>query len=700
MKSMINTSRGALIAASLACLLLASPWACSDDDTPTGDAAVTADADTGDGTNKPVDPTKLGLSVVCPGAAGCLTNTGDLYAGAAAMSISPDKYEVARVAYYREEGFCPKPTPKAPFGLSRCGELMNNAKYARKDCGTDGVCPKDNLKTRVACGAGTKCPAGLTCNTTAKVCYLVYDKPDADGSENDGVPDWFLDCGRDGVCPCKDPAGQPAYYGKGKKTCLKGHTSNTAYSSPDADGSEGNGKFEGIWMGGFDGDHPLLGKHDDIWARAVVLRTGEVTVALVSLDLVGFFNNHVDQIRKQVADKAKKHGIDYVLVASTHAHEGPDTMGQWGPQANGVPLKTGVDPKLFAHILSQASKAVVTAADKMKKATLTAGSVETGREGFFRDGRDPQIFDTELVALRFAEASGDKTIATLVNWANHPEVLSDTNNYLTSDFPHYLRKAMEEAIPAAGSAAKLPALGGTSIFFPGALGCLMTPLRVKVKDRAGKVHDKSNWDKSEALGINLAVKAREALAKGEKISAPVISAWVKPIKLPVENAMFQMVMGLKIFDRPTYDYNPNLPIDKTNQPKIKTEIAVIRVGPVTFFSMPGEAAPETLVGGYDGSKSYGIKIVDPNNKNPPKLTKAPKGPYLKARVPGKYKFFLGLGNDEIGYIVPAYNFVLGSPPYMDEAPGDHYTETNSLGPQTEPLLLKYYGELLKHVGKK
>ena len=699
MKNLTSTRRTHLLCGLLVALL-ALPYACSDGDTGADAAAAKDSGPATDGAKKPVDPAKLGLSVACPGATGCLGNSGDLHAGAAAMSISPEKYEVARVAYYREEGFCPAPTPKAPFGLTRCGELINNAKYARKDCGLDGLCPKDNLQTRLTCDASKKCPAGLTCNTSAKRCYLAYSKPDADGSEGDGMPDWFVDCGRDGVCPCKDPAGQPAYYGKGNKACLKGHSQDASYSGPDADGSEGNGTFEGMWMGGFDGDHPLLGKHDDIWARAVVLRTGEVTVALVALDLVGFFYNHVEKIRKQVADKAKKHGIDYVLVASTHAHEGPDTMGQWGPQANGVPLKTGVDSTLHAHILAQATRAVTTAADKMKKATLTAGTVKTGREGFFRDGRDPKIFDTELVVLRFAEASGDKTIATLVNWANHPEVLSDTNNYLTSDFPHYLRQALEKAIPAAGGKPALPALGGTAIFFPGALGCLMTPLGIKIKDRAGKEQGTSNWAKSEALGVNLAIKAREALAKGEKISAPAISAWAKPIKLPVENTTFQMVMGLKIFDRPTYDYNPSLPIDKTNQPKIKTEIAVIRVGPVTFFTLPGEAAPEIMVGGFDGSRSYGVDIVNANNKNPPRLANAPKGPYLKARMPGKYKFFVGLGNDEIGYIVPAYNFVLGSPPYLQEAPGDHYTETNSLGPQTEPLLLKYHGELLQHAGKK
>jgi hypothetical protein len=33
--------------------------------------------------------------------------------------------------------------------------------------------------------------------------------------------------------------------------------------------------------------------------------------------------------------------------------------------------------------------------------------------------------------------------------------------------------------------------------------------------------------------------------------------------------------------------------------------------------------------------------------------------------------------------VPGYNFILDDTvPYFDEAPGDHYEETNSLGPNT------------------
>jgi hypothetical protein len=54
---------------------------------------------------------------------------------------------------------------------------------------------------------------------------------------------------------------------------------------------------------------------------------------------------------------------------------------------------------------------------------------------------------------------------------------------------------------------------------------------------------------------------------------------------------------------------------------------------------------------------------------------------------GEYNWIIGLGNDEVGYIIPPYNFQLHeSTPYLQDADGDHYEETNSLGPETAPLI--------------
>ena len=78
-----------------------------------------------------------------------------------------------------------------------------------------------------------------------------------------------------------------------------------------------------VYMAGFGGNRTATKIHDPIMARAVVLSDGTKTVALVSVDLVGFFLPYVENIRRELK------GIDHLIVSSTHNHEGPDTMGLW-----------------------------------------------------------------------------------------------------------------------------------------------------------------------------------------------------------------------------------------------------------------------------------------------------------------------------------------------------------------------------------
>src|SRR3954449_7890932 len=89
-----------------------------------------------------------------------------------------------------------------------------------------------------------------------------------------------------------------------------------------------------VYLAGFGQNRKATGVNDPLMARAVVLSDGNRTIAVVSVDLVGFFHGNVENVRKALK------GFDYVLVSSTHNHEGPDTIGMWGPS----PLQSGVDP--------------------------------------------------------------------------------------------------------------------------------------------------------------------------------------------------------------------------------------------------------------------------------------------------------------------------------------------------------------------
>src|SRR5262249_21689144 len=51
----------------------------------------------------------------------------------------------------------------------------------------------------------------------------------------------------------------------------------------DALDPQSKGKYDGIYMAGFDNDRIALGCHDDIWARALVLDDGTRRVAFVAV---------------------------------------------------------------------------------------------------------------------------------------------------------------------------------------------------------------------------------------------------------------------------------------------------------------------------------------------------------------------------------------------------------------------------------
>src|SRR5712692_139138 len=103
-----------------------------------------------------------------------------------------------------------------------------------------------------------------------------------------------------------------------------------------------------VYLAGFGQNRRATGVHDPLMARAVVFKHGDRQLAMVSIDVVGFFHENVEQVRKQLP------GFDYVLVSSTHNHEGPDTLGLWGPS----PFVSGIDPAYMKSVEEQIVKAV------------------------------------------------------------------------------------------------------------------------------------------------------------------------------------------------------------------------------------------------------------------------------------------------------------------------------------------------------
>jgi len=64
-----------------------------------------------------------------------------------------------------------------------------------------------------------------------------------------------------------------------------------------------NGRFDAVWLAGFDRARPAKDIHDELWARTVVLGNDSIRIALVALDLIGFFYQDVIAIRKSLDPK-------------------------------------------------------------------------------------------------------------------------------------------------------------------------------------------------------------------------------------------------------------------------------------------------------------------------------------------------------------------------------------------------------------
>ncbi|MFZ6184781.1 hypothetical protein [Nannocystis pusilla] len=491
--------------------------------------------------------------------------------------------------------------------------------------------------------------------------------------------DMLLDCGCDQKCP-----GDPGY------------------TKPDA--GEGDGELQALFMAGFghdrpaygvrDATHGLVGGDDGLWARAVAFRQGESTLAIVAIDTVGYFNNDVEAIRELLP--AQDIDLDYLIVHATHNHEGPDTMGLWGEDL----FTSGYTPEYRQQVRDTIVEAIVGAFKDMREVgSMRVGEVDVstyhpkGMGNLLRDSRDPWIADETISAAHLSDTEG-MPIATLVNYGCHPETLADDNYLVTSDFVHALRRTVETGSEWQTAAGK-PGLGGPAIYINGAVGGMMTTLGVNVENPDGETYQAASFEKADSVGQMLGEMALDAVAMGEEITGPALRFAAKRFRAGVRNTNFKLMFDLQVLEREVFN------ADMPGKEEIETEMALVELGPIQMLTVPGELLPELAIGGYDGShiNADGVPLLKPDNVNPPDLRAAPPGPYIEDRMGLTYRWIVGLGNDELGYIIPEYDFQLAETmPWINEAEGNHYEETNSLGPDMAALV-DQFADLLIHWSK-
>jgi hypothetical protein len=442
-------------------------------------------------------------------------------------------------------------------------------------------------------------------------------------------------------------------------------------SEPFEDG-DGDGVWDPVWLAGFGVGRAAREVHDDMWARALSFSQGELRVGVVSLDTIGYFHDGV--LRVRLAARARGLDLDHIIVASTHQHEGQDTLGLWGQ----VPLVRSIDEAYLARIEEACVEALIEAQAGEREARVTI--VQGEAPELVDDSRLPEVVDATFTTLRFEDTSA-RTFATWTLWGNHPEALDGDSQAVTSDYPHYLRLRLESEYP-----------GSTAVFSAGSLGGLMNPLHiVGCPDAQGQPTCRpGTFELAEYIGRGLGDKVVAALRGAAPQAEVSLTLDRRSFLMGSGNGGFAAALTLGAIDRQLF-HADGRPFTRgeaqsvmlvdllEGRALIQSEVNVLGVGPLEILFVPGELYPELWLEAAPGVS----RAERPAGGDYPD---APLDPPLSSYlVRGTLRAIVNQANDSLGYIIPKSQFDQVAP-FAYGRSSDQYGEQNSNGPDTAPAI--------------
>lgn len=334
----------------------------------------------------------------------------------------------------------------------------------------------------------------------------------------------------------------------------------------------------------------------ELMARAIAVSDGRTTVAIASLDLLGFPSVLCDRVRTKV----KGLPADQILIGSTHTHSAPDCYAF--PDGKGG--HTG-DLKYIDSVVEQVAAAIQAAVDSLKPASLKVASGQAeGKIAY--NYYAPALYDKRMGVLQALSSDG-QAIFTLVNYALHPEVLGNEVGIVSPDLVWPLCEKLESDH------------GGMAIFMNGAQGGMVTADNRsldQLKDLNNAVwKDERSWEECIRIGELMAREATRIAASAPAQAHPILTSKVRQVSFPIDSDILWQVFSFS-----PLGYKSN----KTER-LIEVPVNVINLGDCQIASIPGEALPNI---GY----------------------------YLKRKMNAKHQFLFGLTNDAFGYILTKVDY--------------------------------------------
>ncbi len=349
--------------------------------------------------------------------------------------------------------------------------------------------------------------------------------------------------------------------------------------------------------GGIGTPKPSVEKKGDLFARAMVFEQGNTRFAIVNVDNLGWTSVLGNKSRALIKGIAPEN----ILIGATHTHSAPDAYGF--PDATG---KNFADLKYLDRCVQQISDAVNEAITKLEPAALKV-NVEEAKGKIAYNYYAPALYDPRCGVIQAIATTGarqGKVIATLVNYAIHPEVIGSGRGILSPDLCGPLYSRIEAQA------------GGVALFMNGAQGGMVTAdTRLEYgKEGQSSQKEANTWEECIRIGELLADEALRIINKAPVLDSPSIYCTSKMIDLPVDSEMMRYILTKSPLK---YEYKkPNT---------VSTQLNLLNIGPAQILTVPGEALPNV---GY----------------------------YVKRHMATKMPFLFGLTNDAFGYMLAKVDY--------------------------------------------
>ncbi|MCF6331846.1 MAG: hypothetical protein L3J11_01065 [Draconibacterium sp.] len=331
----------------------------------------------------------------------------------------------------------------------------------------------------------------------------------------------------------------------------------------------------------------------DLFVHALVLEKGEIRIAIVSIDNLGWpaaLGNRSRELIKGIPP-------GNILIGVTHTHSAPDAYAF--PDENG---KTGADLKYLDWCVKQVADAVNEAVSKLEPASLKI-AVGEAKGKIAYNYYAPRLYDPRMGVIQAIATTGKnagKPIATLVNYATHPEIMGTGRKTISPDLCGPLYERIESKV------------GGMAMFMNSAQGGMVT-----ADNRLEDGKEANDWNECIRIGNLMADEALRIIEPAEIEKNPDIYCTSKMIQFPIENEIMRYVLM-------------NSPIAKGTKhnddfSKISTQVNLLNIGKAQVLTIPGEALPNI-------------------------------GFYVKRHMKTDEPFLFGLTNDAFGYMLSKEDF--------------------------------------------